>query len=441
MIIEEFLLLNSTCYIVKEISLENKVLSSRKVIYPLFKRENKGFTLYVLYSDSMTVLSEVYEYINNFLVKSPETSRKQVIHSLRIYFMFCSIYNFDPYNLTIDGINQFKAFLLGVVHHCGPITERSPTTINCILNAIRQFYKYLGIDGALTREKELASTITLNSDQKITINIKKCPYTYGGSTQHEIPKFISPSEFLRLIEYSNLKNDLTATLLMTLMYQYGLRLGEALGLTLEDIDTATVEHEVCGVLYIRNRLSDKKFKFSKNLYHPKNAEEYKQEFYKNSVNKINISIESYTQINSYIENMHSNAQKNYPHRYSNTLADKVSRRADINENHYIFLNNCGGTLSDQAWNKRLKVYFKECDIDVDTEKRKLNLSHRFRHGFAMYHAQFKDSPVSALSLQHLLRHKSINSTSVYYNPTEKMKIKENENFLSNLQFLKENEDE
>ena len=35
----------------------------------------------------------------------------------------------------------------------------------------------------------------------------------------------------------------------------------------------------------------------------------------------------------------------------------------------------------------------------------------------MFHARFSEHPVDVLTLQKLLRHKSISSTMIYYNPT------------------------
>lgn len=53
------------------------------------------------------------------------------------------------------------------------------------------------------------------------------------------------------------------------------------------------------------------------------------------------------------------------------------------------------------------------------------VSIKVEHGFAMFHARFSKHPADTLSLQKMMRHKSISSTMVYYNPTpeDEYKIK------------------
>ena len=115
----------------------------------------------------------------------------------------------------------------------------------------------------------------------------------------------------------------------------------------------------------------------------------------------------------------------YPENYEQGYADIVSVRDKPETNHYIFLNRYGRILSDQTWNNTLKKYFEVAGIPIDVDVRENNLSHRFRHGFAMVHARFSKHPADALSLQKMLRHKSLSSTMVYYNPTpeDEFKIK------------------
>lgn len=56
-------------------------------------------------------------------------------------------------------------------------------------------------------------------------------------------------------------------------------------------------------------------------------------------------------------------------------------------------------------------------ISVDVDRKNNNLSHRFRHGFAMMHARFMDPPVPPHDLQKMMHHRCISSTMIYYNPT------------------------
>src|SRR5699024_12787252 len=60
--------------------------------------------------------------------------------------------------------------------------------------------------------------------------------------------------------------------------------------------------------------------------------------------------------------------------------------------------------------------FKKAGLNVDKERREINLSHRFRHGFAMF--MIRHYKVEAHDLKVLLRHRSINSVQHYYRPTD-----------------------
>ena len=77
-------------------------------------------------------------------------------------------------------------------------------------------------------------------------------------------------------------------------------------------------------------------------------------------------------------------------------------------------------------------YFEECGIPIDRDYRENNLSHRFRHGFAMLHSHYRKDPVNALQLQKMMRHRSVSSTMVYYNPTQEEEFKIKEEFVHEL---------
>ena len=125
-----------------------------------------------------------------------------------------------------------------------------------------------------------------------------------------------------------------------------------------------------------------------------------------------------------------NAILNHYENYRDAVADIVEKdfgtRTGLDENHYIFLNRKGKRLSGQTWDYTLKKYFKEAGIPIVQGHREGNLSHRFRHGFAMLHAHFMKPVISPQDLQKLMRHRSIRSTMKYYNltPEEEVKMKE-----------------
>lgn len=74
-------------------------------------------------------------------------------------------------------------------------------------------------------------------------------------SRRHIPAYISQDEFVRMVQKCREKDDLRMECIIRLMYQSGLRIGEVLGLTFEDI---IEENGLCKVI-IRNRFTDKTF--------------------------------------------------------------------------------------------------------------------------------------------------------------------------------------
>ena len=72
----------------------------------------------------------------------------------------------------------------------------------------------------------------------------------------------------------------------------------------------------------------------------------------------------------------------------------------------------------------MKKIYEACGIPLDNEKKQKGLSHRFRHGYAMY---LLEQNITIDQVKVLMRHKSINSTLQYTKPTlnEIIKIKLN----------------
>jgi hypothetical protein len=65
------------------------------------------------------------------------------------------------------------------------------------------------------------------------------------------------------------------------MYEGGLRIGEALGLTADDIRVEEVDGEYIGVVYIKNRVSDKSYQRAKTAMKVFDKREYSSKEYNN----------------------------------------------------------------------------------------------------------------------------------------------------------------
>lgn len=222
------------------------------------------------------------------------------------------------------------------------------------------------------------------------------------------------------------------------MFETGLRIGEVLGLTFEDVVSEKFEDNYYPVVYIRNRLTDKPYQRAKTCMNITNTKQYKSKDYqvKNyGYQLVIISEELMDLIDIYIEEHHARSRRLHPKSYqAHVKADQVAIVGRYNEdNYYIFINNLAKPISSHLWNITLRKIFKDTGLVVNQKVRKDNLNHRFRHGFAMYHVQYFG--LDSLQLKELLRHRSIESVAHYYNPTLEDAIKIKNDFVRDLYSL------
>ena len=430
---------------------DSREISIRQVNIPLYQAEKDEFTCFVLYDDHMRVISNVYEFLNFEMRDQPLTSRSKAAYALRLLHCFLALSGIDITGLGEQEFREFLYFLRGINNNPQAYsirTRRSAVTVNGYLSVYRSFFAKTGIQcKAIFRSHSVTTELLAEGEHVSEIERKRYDSNLqiGTLNKDVMPKYIEPSDFRKLYGMAVKKQDKTAMILMHLMYGYGLRLGECLGLTLEDIQETRNNGHLMPALYLRNRLSDKKYQYAKGLMHPTDASQYRSRDYQLSRWRIVITYQLYERILEFIEATHSFAMDKYPDNYSKGVADTVSSEGETDKNHYVFLNRYGRVLSDQTWNKSLKAYFEEAGLPVDHDGRESNLSHRFRHGFAMFHARFSERPLNSIPLSKLMRHRSVSSTMIYYNPTPedefKLKTEFQEELYGLIPELKEGFDE
>lgn len=423
----------------KVITDENgREVSSREVEIPLFPVEKDGKTWFLLYDDEMNIISDPTLYLNFNMANKSVKTRRASAAALRLLYVFLSLSNCDVHNIGQEQLNDLIRFLQGLNSNPEQYkteTIRSNQTVNNYLGVYREFFRAKSIwcpsifEGRTVRE-----SVSFDTDSEAVIARTRYTNNLRTSDPHpnSVPKYISPDEFERLYKAASNNDDKQAMCIMRLMYCYGLRLGEVLGLTIEDIKETYQDDRVVPSVILRNRLSDKEFQFAKNKMHVQKMEQYHSTDYINTSVKIIIDYGLCELLYDYVNEAHSIALEQHPKQYEKASADVVSFQDAPEDNHYIFLSNIGTPLSAQTWGKKLKNYFNECGIIVDYNFRENNLSHRFRHGFAMLHAHYRQNPVGSLELQKMMRHRSISSTLVYYNLTEEDEQELREEFVNEL---------
>ncbi len=206
--------------------------------------ENKGYPLYILLNDQYEVVESVMRFIKYLdnTGKSPNTMKTYCYH-LKLLYVFM-----EQRKITLDGINleelaNFVGWLRNPTENLNVIdlqqkeAKREESTVNAILNAVVSFLDYLSRSGEY-------KTINIFKEARGR-NFKGFLHhiSKGKLYKKNILKLRVKKKKIRILEYSEVKTITNACrtlrdkLIIMLMYEGGLRIGEVLSLRLEDIVT------------------------------------------------------------------------------------------------------------------------------------------------------------------------------------------------------------
>lgn len=412
-------------------------LKIKKVFIQRIKKEfNKKQYVFLLNSNGI-VIESTFKYINFSYYLNTINSKEVAGNALKILFSYSEIIDKEVKDFNKSDVQNLSEFILGISitgnnSEFKLKTSRSNNTHNVYFDVIRRYLEYMNIKNKNFFGKVIVSLSNggigfFAHTKETSLSKYKINKSSVSMNKNVVPKYIKNEEYNSIINLLNREktiNSLRDKIIINLMYMRGLRLGEVLGITFEDIKI-NQDDSSAGILYIRNRISDKKYQMAKTCYKPKTIEEYKTRIYKEKnfgyqtvILPPNImkDILNYREVSRDIENLSIKKIENI---FNQSIADSVENKSD---NFYLFLNKNGAPLSSAGWNKRLKGIFDSIGIKVDKESKKNNLSHRFRHGFAMF--LIKNEGKSIEYVQKQMRHKSISSTLIYYNPEEKDILKD-----------------
>ncbi|MDQ0215544.1 integrase/recombinase XerD [Oikeobacillus pervagus] len=432
--ITEFNSLDGIYYEKRFITEGGEVILKDKVHFQNAKIHYEGTEYVFLYDIKMNPIPEVFDYLNFELEGASPNHRYTALNALKFLYSFLELYDLKLDSLSKNDILNLFSFLEGIsrkgtLYQLELCTLRSPSTINTYNAIYRNFFLYLGYDNSPILKKSTNYKLIYNDETDSPMKI----YKYDVSLEDYKPEISTPmyirvDEFKKILEVIRNEYTLKEECIVRLMFENGLRLGEVLGITNEDI----VVNDRGNFLYLRNRCSDSSDQLAKGRMIPKNKKEYQMKKYKTKdigYQVVNLSDVLLDKINDYVNEYHLNDsvkfQKNY---LEYTYADSVED--ENTDNFYIFINSIGKPLSQNLWGKTLRKIFKKAGLNVDKEQRENNLSHRFRHGYAMFMVQYKN--VDALTLKNLLRHNNINSVKHYYRPTDEEVIKKRTSLVESI---------
>lgn len=405
----------------------NKIIHKDIIQIKSFNTILNNNSFIIFYNAQMQPIYNLNKFINYYMKNDSENYKLQAIISLKLLYSYLALFNVSFEKMTKKEATGFLMFIKGVsqegiLYSTELLTLRKNTTISSYLNTIRNYVNFLGYDNNIfLKKKNITKTIVLPESMGAkTIN----PFDINVIKQNNnnnVPSYIRISDFKKIINVIDSEYTLRDKIIVRLMFEHGLRIGEVLGLTLEDLKykqdkNFNVEYSV----ELRNRFTDTREQKAKTCLPIRETNDYKDKNYAKKgigYSKIILSSNLAEDLLEYINISHNSMTKNNCKRYNKfARADSVPKgNENIKKNYYIFLNTLGRPLSANLWNKYLRKIFKESDLTLDKEVRMNNLNHRFRHGFAMY--LIKNFNIDDFDVKTLLRHKVLSSSNKYHNPT------------------------
>lgn len=413
-----------------------------------------GTRLIVPLDKDGNIRSDVYNYLNTTKAYEKWSTRRQIATSLNLLYVFCDLNVYDVKNLSTAEVKQLMNFLRGIAVRAeegGQRTLRTAKTVNGYYGFIKAYiydneWRTKAFGHRVTVRKE-----TTIGDITIEMKVSKDVNTLRTDPFERLttPKHLKPEQVKELIVEIRKAGDITTYILVRLQVGHGLRCGEALGITIEDIKKKKLANgEYKYYIILRNRCSDADFQHCKGLYHPMSVEEYDTDDYRDSKKwLIEISEEFYHILTEYYKATRGTMfdAKKRAHIEKETRADSVETTHDkpSRKNYYLFVNSNGRLLSAQTYNNHLKKYFNLVGIPVDHGKKQTNCSHRLRHTFAMLLTTYGTQHASREQLMLMMRHASVFSSEPYFTPTEEeifdMKEGLTQSIIENIPSLSDND--
>lgn len=421
---------SGTCYEMQTYDSQNNLVDTRLVQVNSYNTvSDDGTSMIMLYDSRMQPIEDAIRFLNfGGMTGQSQNYVFLATTALKFLYAYLDIYGIRLQDMTKKEATGFIDFLKGIsreglLYNTELTTKRKNETVSSYIKVARKYVEYLGYDKhiLLSKSKSFKTIIMPESDGAKTIQ----SYDVSIKTPKRIdyvPAYVNIKEYKALLKATeDTTTPLRDRIICRLLFEHGLRIGEVFGLTLEDIKSKenkdfTVQYR----LEIRNRLSDTKEQNAKSAMNVTSADTYKDPDYTRKgigYQTIIIGEDLAMELLEYINTVHDSDNKRYMERRDTfATADSVPfGNPDIKHNYYIFLNTLGRPLSENMWNKNLRVIFRKAGLAVDEGVRKNNLNHRLRHGYAMYLSNVLHLP--DFDVKTLMRHKNLSTTAIYHNPT------------------------
>jgi integrase/recombinase XerD len=164
--------------------------------------------------------------------KSPNTLESYA-HHLKLYWQFLLLKGQDWRKVTITDFSQFVVWL----RMCAPrMLQRLENTVNTILSAVASFYRHHNHLGNTTIQLTEAMYLPTNRHRALLYHVYKNKPLYKRlvslKAPKNLPKTITEKQMQLILQACNNDRD---RFLLCLLYETGLRIGQALSLHHKDI--------------------------------------------------------------------------------------------------------------------------------------------------------------------------------------------------------------
>ena len=409
MIIEEINQSNGSYYRKSILDENHQVIYKKDVNFYIKTAVNHNFEFIVLYDNQMKIVEPAYKYLNILIRYKSVNTRNLYANIIKKFYSFAELQGKELIDLDFDDFVKFQYFLLG--YNSGIISEYlytysgvSAKVTGKYLNVCKDFLK----KSHFQNYKLVETIANQNSFKNINLN-------------HDCPKFISFAQMKQFIDYITDDSSLSYVekleykAIYSLMEYGGLRIGEVLGLTIQDFSQdSKPELPNHKIVTIRNRTTDSRNQSAKTCMNVFDRKDYKSSEYcmKNvGYQTVLIPNETFDLVMDYYDSISYKFQRKG---ITCLKADDIYMEEN---NYYIFHNKDKNTILNL---KILRDYtrkmFEHFDIPTDKMKRNNNLLHRFRHGYIMHLLYEKHyNPTTVIKYS---RHSSTRSLEPYNNPTD-----------------------
>lgn len=377
--------------------------------------EVEGRIVPIIYGTDMSPISAMSRFFIQQYEHDAENTILQAMTALKLLAAYQEIRGIDFGDFDERTATAFLLFLQGnshegILYSYSLSSTRCQNTIGAYLKVYRRYARFLNLEGRSPFLDKSLNHKGFNEAYRISAN---------DAESFEAPLFISLEEYRKILHFIGQAHDGQSRVIIRLMFEHGLRIGEVLGLTIEDICSCVHKGVMRYYVEVRNRASDTRDRRAKRMLNTKTESTYRgSDYNKRNVGyqRVYISEDLYTELICCVErNFCRLGDKFQTRRDVTAMADAIRKNTEIEGNYYVFLNSLGRPLTANLWGKRLRRFMRECGLHVDQGKKQTNLSHRFRHGYitVLKRVLHKDDYTTMT----LARHKSLSSTEVYDNPT------------------------